>query len=579
MMEKVNRKYHIMFFIMLLIFAGMISWMAIQYKGDSEVEKSFGEAIVFHQGWTLEAGTEADVKHLNKLDGVKPYQQFSIYHVLPKELEEGNSLFFRSKNIFYQVYLDGELVYQPYVPENKCYNKSFGTRWNIIKLPKEAAGKSVEIRVTTVYDNARAGIDNVYLGDATGIVLHIFKTKIVSFVTCILLLFVGLLLIIADIPINMQKQKNHELMYLGFFAVSIALWCVAETNLFQFFMGDSRLIQIVSCYSLMLIPIPMVLYLNAAFGFKNKYAVAVFSSLSFGEFLVCMGLHFTGIADLHETLKLTHIMLFLSAIIMLYMISRNSFVKGKNQTKNIYRILRGIGLCGISFATVIDIIRFYRGTGNDSAMFVRIGLLIFVLCYGSSSLEKTINAVKLGVKTEFVSQLAYRDGLTGIGNRTAFQEHLLELEKVKDTVASVGVIMFDLNDLKVVNDNMGHHLGDEMLVACGNLIKEAFEQEEGECFRIGGDEFAVLLSGDNVRKRCEEGIAAFEDAKESYNSGEEKAFSISIAYGYAFYDQETNGGKLLDIYRKADMLMYENKKKMKMLLNKQPREKEHLMLE
>ena len=82
-----------------------------------------------------------------------------------------------------------------------------------------------------------------------------------------------------------------------------------------------------------------------------------------------------------------------------------------------------------------------------------------------------------------------------------------------------------------------------------------------------------------MRKRCEEGIAAFEDAKESYNSGEEKAFSISIAYGYAFYDQETNGGKLLDIYRKADMLMYENKKKMKMLLNKQPREKEHLMLE
>lgn len=579
MMEKVNRKYHIMFFIMLLIFAGMISWMAIQYKGDSDVEKSFGEASAFHQGWTLEAGTEADVKHLNKLDGVKPYQQFSIYHVLPKELEEGNSLFFRSKNIFYQVYLDGELVYQPYVPENKCYNKSFGTRWNIIKLPKEAAGKSVEIRVTTVYDNARAGIDNVYLGDATGIVLHLIKTKIVSFVTCILLLFVGLLLIIADIPINMQKQKNRELMYLGFFAVSIALWCVAETNLFQFFMGDSRLIQIVSCYSLMLIPIPMVLYLNAAFGFKNKYVVPVFSSLSFGEFLVCLGLHFTGIADLHETLKLTHIMLFLSAIIMLYMIIRNSFVKGKNQTKNIYRVLRGIGLCGISFATVIDIIRFYRGSGNDSAMFVRIGLLIFVLCYGSSSLEKTINAVKLGVKTEFVSQLAYRDGLTGIGNRTAFQEHLLELEKVKDTVASVGVIMFDLNDLKVVNDNMGHHLGDEMLVACGNLIKEAFEQEGGECFRIGGDEFAVLLSGDNVKKRCEEGITAFEDGKENYNSGEDKAFSISVAYGYAFYDKETKGRKLLDIYRTADMLMYENKKKMKMLLNKQPREREHLTLE
>ena len=60
-----------------------------------------------------------------------------------------------------------------------------------------------------------------------------------------------------------------------------------------------------------------------------------------------------------------------------------------------------------------------------------IGLLIFIICYGSSSLEKTINAVKLGVQAEFVSQLAYRDGLTGIGNRTAFQEHLVDLEKIK----------------------------------------------------------------------------------------------------------------------------------------------------
>ena len=48
------------------------------------------------------------------------------------------------------------------------------------------------------------------------------------------MLFAGLLLMIADIPANMQRDKNHELLYLGLFAISIALWCLAETNLLQF---------------------------------------------------------------------------------------------------------------------------------------------------------------------------------------------------------------------------------------------------------------------------------------------------------------------------------------------------------
>lgn len=567
-MEKSNQKYHVMYGLMLAVFLCMVVWMCVQYKGTSFKEEFFTEAEGFSSGWRLEDGSTVDMAHLNRLGEVEANKEFGIYNTLPKDLKEGEALYYRSKNIFYKVYIDGELVYEPFVPQNIFYTKSFGTRWSCIPISIQDAGKPIEVRVTLAYSDARAGMDNLYIGLPVGIIFNIIGDKVIAFVSCVLLLFIGILLIVADIPINMSNQKNHELLYLGLFAVSIALWCITETNLLQFFIGDSRMLQVISCYSLILIPIPMILYLNSAYGFHKKFVVTAFTALSFLEFIVCMALHLLNIADLHETLPLSHIMLALSAIIMLYMIISNSFVKGKNQSKNIYRVLRGIGLCGISVATVIDIIRFYRGNSHDSAMFVRIGLLIFIICYGSSSLEKTIHAVKMGVQAEFVSQLAYRDGLTGIGNRTAFQEKLADLEKMKDALPAVAIVMFDVNDLKFVNDNLGHHLGDRMLVQSANIIMTAFESQKGDCFRIGGDEFAVLISGSNVKVRCEQGLMSFKKKMAEHNKKPDKSFRISIAYGYALYNKENAGRKLTDIYQQADMLMYENKKIMKASQNK-----------
>lgn len=561
-MDKRNRKFHIMYGIMVTVFIFMVGWLAAKNLGLSDMRKLSKTHIPFDTGWQFEDGSEVDMTHLNKNAEVKPYQETSVYHIIPKNLAEGQTLCFRSKNIFYKVYVDGDLRYEPEVPESYLYTNSFGTRWNYIPLYKADAGKIVEVRFYTVYENARSCMDYLYVGSAAGEILNTFSGKMVSFITCLLMIFVGLLLIVADIPINMQTQKNHELLYLGMFAESIAIWCTSETNLFQFFVNDSRLMQIISCCSLMLIPIPMVLYLEAAFGFHKRLIVPVVCCMSAGGFLICAVLHFAKIKDFHDTLRISHIILAISALILLGTIVHNSFRMGKNQVKNIYKILRTIGLMSIGFATVIDITRYYRGNGGDSAMYVRIGLLIFILCYGSSSLEKTINAVKLGVQTEFVSQLAYRDGLTGIGNRTAFQEHLVELEEEKDSIDGIGIIMFDVNDLKYVNDNLGHQKGDDMLVCSADLIKNALEPKQGACFRIGGDEFAVVLSGEDVLNRCEQGLAHFNIAMKEYNEIPNQPFRVSIASGFAMYDKNKDN-KLMDIYQQADGQMYENKKRMK----------------
>ncbi len=558
-----NCIYHIVYGIMVAVIFIMIGWATIQYEGPSIVEESFDETIDFSVGWMLDNGRTVDLSKLHKAEAIDVHKVFSAYHNVPTQVKEGQHLCFRSKNVFFSVYIDGKLVYEPYVPESRVYTKSPGTRWNYIPLSVKDAGKQIEFRITKVYETGSSKIDNLYIGQPARAIMDLFENKMVAFITCILTLFVGILLMIVDIPINIGKQKNHELLYLGLFSISVATWCLSETYLLQFYLGNSRMMQLVSCCSLMLISIPMTLYIDAAFGFRKRVVVALMVAFSFLSFVAIMVLHFTKILDLHESLHFTHVVLAVSAAVLFYMIIRNAFVMGKGVTRNLYRVLRGIGLSSLSVATIIDLYRYYKATGNDTAMFVRIGLLIFIICFGTSSLEKTINAVKLGVQTDLISQLAYRDGLTRIGNRTAFEEHLVELEEEKDNLDAVGIIMFDVNDLKYVNDSFGHQAGDNMLMASAELIEKAFGPRKGDCYRIGGDEFAVVLSGDYVKDRYEQGAMAFRNLIEEHNANPDKEFRISIAHGLALYNKEQQGKRLMTIMQQADLAMYENKKKIK----------------
>ena len=357
-MKNRYRKYDIIYTFMLLFTAIMIILPLCSFKGPSLADDFFGSSTAYETGWHTKSGDSVTLNKLTTVEGTKAGEEFSIYNTIPSNIKERDSLCFRSKNIFYEVYIDGELQYSPYIPESPIYTKSYGTNWNYILLPMADANKQIEIRITYVYDSARACIDHIYIAQPGGAILSTFASKLVAFITCILLLFVGLLLIVADIPINMRSEKNHELRYLGLFALSISIWCTSETNLIQFYLGDNRLMQVVSCSALMLIPIPMVLYLNAAFGFRRKFWIPLFTTLSFIQFVVCWGLHFLGIADIHQTLTVIHILLLLLAVALMYTIIRNTIITSKKQSRNIYRILRSIGLIAISIATFIDVISY-----------------------------------------------------------------------------------------------------------------------------------------------------------------------------------------------------------------------------
>ena len=560
-MKSRNRVFEAAYGIMLGLFAIAIIFVLARGAGKSLAEAEYNRTEPYMMGWHMADGTELDEKALSKISTVSVKEEISIFNTLPESAADGDVLFFRTKNVFYSVYIDGQIVYRPQIDESPFYTNSTGSRYNSIPLSPEYVGKEIEIRFTTAYRGSRCGFDSFRIGSSAGAVLSIIQDKLVAFITCVLMLFVGLFLTFSDIPINMRAEKNHELLFLGLFTICVAVWCLSELNIVQFFFDDSRVLHTLSCGSLMLMPMPLVLYLDKAIGFKFRFTVPVVCAFSMLEFVVCWGLHLFGIKDIHDTILASHILIGAAVLLLIYCFIRNLFAKNKNT--RIYRVLRTIGMLSIGVAAAIDIPRYYMGQTSDSAQFVRIGILIFSICYGTASLENTINAVKKGAQAEFISRLAYQDGLTGIGNRTAFEERIDELEKIRSTAAPVGIVMFDVNDLKFVNDNLGHPLGDSMIKAAADMIKASFETANGECFRIGGDEFAVIMRGADVKERYEKCIADFNELEAQHNGSPDCKFRISIAHGFFIYDSKCGVELIKDAYKKADENMYETKREIK----------------
>ena len=165
--------------------------------------------------------------------------------------------------------------------------------------------------------------------------------------------------------------------------------------------------------------------------------------------------------------------------------------------------------------------------------------------------------------TTYINALAYRDSLTGIKNSTAYTEAITSINKeINFDNPQFGVLVADINNLKETNDKYGHDVGNELIIHTSKILTEIFR--ESLVFRIGGDEFAVILKYKDY-KDYHNLLVEFDKAcSEDFITVNENRIPVSIARGVASYNPDVNR-IYEDVFANADHAMYLNKEESKKL--------------
>ncbi len=155
------------------------------------------------------------------------------------------------------------------------------------------------------------------------------------------------------------------------------------------------------------------------------------------------------------------------------------------------------------------------------------------------------------------SQL-YTDFLTGLYNRRSLDSYLQQRVQNMGNRPLAG-IMIDLNSFKAINDEYGHHIGDQALQQTAEILEKTFRKGDDFIARYGGDEFVVLLSAiDGCH--LDHDIERLKEKVEQFNAQNLFPFSISLSIGYDYYSSDPEA-TVSDFLKHIDRLMYQDKQK------------------
>jgi diguanylate cyclase (GGDEF)-like protein len=158
------------------------------------------------------------------------------------------------------------------------------------------------------------------------------------------------------------------------------------------------------------------------------------------------------------------------------------------------------------------------------------------------------------------SRIKNTDFLTGIYNRREYEFTLNQLEHSKLKNVEISGIMIDINDFKRINDEYGHKLGDEALIATSTLLKSSIRKND-YVYRVGGDEFIVIILSEKHHV-IDDVIHRIDQALDKFNQSTEFPFKLSFSMGKGIFNEKEHKD-INGFFEQLDSMMYNQKREHK----------------
>lgn len=496
-----------------------------------------------------------------------------IYEQLPEEIEDAKWVMLsrpltgemRGEEYvgFYTIhqkveaYIGGVKIYEKAVPRGTMA-KSPGKCWNFIRMKESYQGKRLVIKLTNCYSDKDMNVPDFYRGAKSAIMMNVVRENTLALLLSVILLVIGSVMAAVWSMQGKRIYLHRGIVWLGFFTIHLAIWSGIETHVLQLMWGRELLFGEIASMSIKLMVCPAIRFIQVSFHAEENKILNGLCIAGIIDFIVSFVCQFFGWADYKETMWITYLLGVIAAVVSMVIIFRYLV----HDRKKLFQKRKAIwvnvaGLSILAICVLADIMNYYYKLSNDRAIFTRFGWLVYIVLLGVQLLSESAQLIKAGRKLQSIKEEAEQDGLTKLKNRKCFEEDMIKIPM--EEYPGYSIVMFDLNDMKMMNDMYGHSMGDCYIITGSEIIRDVFG-EFGEIYRIGGDEFCLIsnaLEEEEFLRRNERMC----EWMRSLKGAQIKDF-MQIAAGYAKYEPDRDV-RLWDVYERADQRMYQRKKEMK----------------
>lgn len=472
---------------------------------------------------------------------------------------ESPTLYFFSRHSTLKVYIDNNIIYS-YGEKRYKDNKSLGCGIHFINFSNDYKGKTLLIELIITEDNAFSRFDSVYITEWSNSYRYFMTDNFVPLLVDSFLVIFGIFVILFSIFAITYSKKYVSFFLLAIFSMCMGLWSLCYHNILAIFSIPIYSISLMEYMALYIAPIPFIGFVYSYVKVLSEKIYKIIYNVLFlfqSIFtIVAITLHTLDIVHAAKLQKGFHAMLLIHLLFFATIFYKNIKYNYLNKKSYIF------GLLFFSATIIYDTVGYnlQRSFGADGYTITglsSIGIAMFLAILAIDVYHGIAKKTLEENEKELLIRHAYTDHLTDVYNRRYCAEYMSKLDNEKN--ASYSIIIFDLNNLKMINDNYGHTIGDKFIKESANIINISF-REHGIVGRLGGDEFIALIDT-NDKNLLKSMISEFEKHIKNYNN-KNKDFEISIAYGLATCDESEEPGTE-NIYRIADTRMYECKVKQK----------------
>lgn len=464
-----------------------------------------------------------------------------LYGTLPANISQNSGFMFQSLYCKSEVYVDGVKVFSYGGRQPLNVGKMTGNIRLICPLQPHYKGRPIDVYITPYY-NQHTDLSGFTYGNMDALKLKVLQENIFRFcmvITLLTMMIFGLVLTLYQL--NDPKRANLKMFkYFTLLVLLTSLWLICSSDLPQYMTNANEAISLISFLCLACIGIPYMGFCGEVLKTGQK----LFSVMQIAGYALPL-INMTGFClrlfDPLEVLILSHLYIAVATVL--------SLIYGiRNFRDGIESKLLLLGVVIVLLSAGAGMVFFYIAPSQSYAgTIVGIGMMAFVATLFALVLYRQIFYIREKKDNESYQKLAFTDVPTRLRNRVGFDRFFDEMNKEKMMGMEFFLYLFDIDDLKRINVEMGHEEGDSYVLGTADCLDKTFGNT-GDVFRLGSDEFAAVILG--AKKVPEKIMHEFEANIEYYNSVNKKNLSVSKAWCKRTYTGQKNFRQ--ELYRMAD---------------------------